>query len=490
MFFMASRWLTIMGMLGVGVASVAGYRALRPPHRGERSEPQAVKADSPTEPRSRVSLTELKWAAAQIVVAPIERRTLQPTRTVPGRIDYNGTRHVAVKSPFDGVVRKMAVLVGASVEAGQVLAVIESPELGERRADVLQQQAGLELARCERDWWRERQTNLDELLARLKRPQEIAALEQDFAEKPLGDYRRDIFSAYAKYRTAETINANLKGLTEGSVSTRTVLEQRAARDAASADFQATREQVAFDSKQKLGKAVAAFDDAARRLSIAKERLTWLTGQTADASSDAVKDEPMPVGSQSTWPVKAPFAATVEEVMLAATERVRQGDEILLLADTSRMWVQADIREKDWSALSLSAGQTIQVQTPALPGKTLNATIAFVGRAVNTETRAVPIVADIRNNDLLLKPGLFVRVLLPDGPPMETLAIPDSALVRHEGRTFVFVEVGPREFETRDVIVGASIDPWIAIASGLNAGDRIATSGTFVLKSEMLLEPDE
>jgi len=482
---MKRRWLTIIVILGVGTASVVGYQAWRPAHEGVRIADHAPRADSSSESKSRVSLTEAKWAAARIAVAPVERRTLQPTRTVPGRIDYNGTRHVAVKSPVDGLVRKMAVLVGASVEEGQVLAVIESPELGERRADVLQQQADLELARRERDWWQELHSNLDELLARLKRPQEIAALERDFANKPLGDYRRDIFSAYSKYRTADTINANLKSLAEGSVSTRTVLEQRAARDAASADFQAACEQVAFNSQQKLGKAVAAFDDASRRLAVAKERLTWLTGQSADESHD-----PMKAGSLSTWPLKAPFAATVEDVVLATTERVRQGDEILLLADTTRMWVQADIREKDWSALSLSAGQTVQVQTPALPGKTLDATIAFVGRAVNAETRAAPIVADIRNDDLLLKPGLFVRVLLPDGPPGEALVIPNSALVRHEGRTFVFVEVGPRDFEARDVVVGLSIDPWVAITSGLAVGDRIATSGTFVLKSELLLEPEE
>ena len=482
---MTRRGLTIIVVLGIGAVAAASYQAWRAAHQGGRPGSDAPRAVSSSEPKRRVNLTVAKLAAAGIVVAPVERRTLQPTRTVPGRIDYNGTRHVAVKSPVEGLVRKMSVLVGASVEDGQILAVIESPELGERRADVLQQQAGLELARRERDWWQELHSNLDELLARLKRPQEIAVLERDFADKPLGDYRRDIFSAYSKFRTAETINANLKALAEGAVSTRTVLEQRAARDAASADFQAACEQVAFDSKQKLGKAVAAFDDASRRLAVAKERLTWLTGQSAEAP-----DDPMQGGSLSTWPVKAPFAATVEEVMLATTERVRQGDNILLLADTTRMWVQADIREKDWSALSLSAGQTVQVQTPALPGKTLDATIAFVGRAVNAETRAAPIVADIRNDEHLLKPGLFVRVLLPDGPPRETLAIPDSALVRHEGRTFVFVEVGPRDFEARDVVVGSSIDPWAAITSGLAVGDRIATAGTFVLKSEMLLEPEE
>ena len=488
---MKNRWLTIIVVLGVGAAAVAAYQAWPPAHRGGRPESAAARAGSAPASKSRVSLTEAKWGAARIVVAPVERRTLQPMRTVPGRIDYNGTRHVAVKSPVDGLVRKMAVLVGASVEEGQVLAVIESPELGERRADVLQQQADLELARRERDWWQGLHANLDELLARLKRPQEIAVLERDFADKPLGDYRRDIFSAYSKFRTTETINANLKALAEGAVSTRTMLEQRAVRDAASADFQAACEQVAFDSKQKLGKAVAAFEDASRRLAVAKERLSWMTGQLSNTELSSTESvDSKPDGSLSTWPVKAPFAATVEEVMLAATERVRQGDNILLLADTTRMWVQADIREKDWSALSLSAGQIVQVQTPALPGKTLDATIAFVGRAVNPETRAVPIVADIRNDEHLLKPGLFVRVLLPDGLPRESLAIPDSALVRHEGRTFVFVEVGPREFEARDVVVGLSIDPWVAITSGLTAGDRIVTSGTFVLKSELLLEPEE
>ena len=481
---MKNRWFTIITVLGGAGASVAAYQAWQPASRVGRSESTTARNDSAAELKSRVSLTDAKWRAARIVVAPVERRTLQPTRTVPGRIDYNATRHVVVKSPVEGLVRQMSVLVGANVAEGQVLAVIDSAELGDRRADVLQQEADLELARRERDWWQGLHANLDELLASLKRPQEIAVLERDFADKPLGDYRRDIFSAYSKYRTAETINANLKSAT-GTVSTRTVLEQGATRDAAAADFQAACEQVAFDSTQKLGKSVATFEDATRRLAIAKERLASMTGQAANAIH-----EPMPEGSLSTWPVKAPFAATVEDVMLAATERVRQGDDILLLADTTRMWVQADIREKDWSALSLTAGQQIQVQTPAQPGKTFDATIAFVGRTVNAETRAVPIVADIRNDEHLLKPGLFVRVLLPDGPPRESLAIPESALVRHEGRTFVFVEVGPREFAARDVVIGANIEPWVTITSGLNPGDRIATSGTFVLKSEMLLEPDE
>ncbi|HEY4260167.1 MAG TPA: efflux RND transporter periplasmic adaptor subunit, partial [Schlesneria sp.] len=146
--------------------------------------------------------------------------------------------------------------------------------------------------------------------------------------------------------------------------------------------------------------------------------------------------------------------------------------------------------KDWSALKLSPGQKILVQTPALPDTTLESTIAFIGRTVNQETRATPVVADISNEDRLLKPGMFVRVLLPDGPAVEAMAVPESAVVRSEGRTYVFVATSAHEFTPRDVTLGITVEPWIEVKSGLAAGDQIAISGTFLLKSEMLLEPEE
>ena len=480
---MKRKLISVAVLLGVCAVAAGGFHLLTAARHtaGQHAgEPAAAHSD-----KEHVTLTEAKMAGAGIQVASVESRSLQPIRTVPGRIEYNATRHVAVKSPADGLVRKIAVTVGDRVDGGQLLAVVNSPELGERRADVLKQQAELELARRERDWWRSVQTNLGDLLAQLKRPQEFEALEQEFNDRILGDYRRDIFSAYSKYRTAETIHANLKALSSGTVSQRTVLEQASVRDSAAATFRAACEQATFDAKQKVGKADATFDDASHRLDVARQRLTYLTGQAADQIGDLSKVEAL-----STWPVTAPFAASVEELFLAASERVRQGEDILLLADTTKLWVQADIRDKDWSALTLSKGQKIQVQSPALPKQTLDATIAFIGRTVNAETRATPLVADIQNDDRLLKPGMFVRVLLPDGSPVQALAVPDAAVVRHEGRVFVFVETRPREFTPRDVRLGLGVDPWVEIKSGLAVGDRIAISGTFILKSELLLEPEE
>ena len=444
---------------------------------------EAPKKERPV--KDKVVLTAAKAAEAAIEVGVVEMRTLQPIRTVPGHIEYNGTRHASVKSPAGGLVHKVAVIVGDRVEAGQLLAVVSSPELGERRADVLMQQADLELARRERDWWRSLQSSLEELMSRLKRPQEIEALEKEFDDRILGDYRRDIFSAYSKFRTAEAISANFKSLMSGVISQRQILEQASVRDSAAATFHSACELATFDVRQKVGKAEAAYNDTSRRLAVARQRLTFLTGQAADQIGDLSNEEDL-----STWPVVAPFAATVEELYVAASERVSLGEDIVLLADTTRLWVKADIRDKDWSALTLSAGQKIQVQSPALPNTTLEATIAFIGRTVSQESRATPLVADIQNENLLLKPGMFVRVLLPDGSASECLTVPDSAVVRHEGRVFVFVMSGTNEYVPRDVTLGLNVDPWVEIKSGLKAGDKIAVGGTFLLKSELLLEPED
>lgn len=481
---MKNKRLIVAILLGGCVLAAGGYYLLR------IRQNTADTASGEIEPaahvvRDRVRLTEAKLAEAGIETACVAQRTLQPIRTVPGRIEYNGTRHISVKTPADGLVHSMSVMVGDRVEAGQLLAVVNSPELGERRADVLKQQAGLELARRELDWRQMLQTNLDDLLAQLKRPQEFAALEQDFRDRILGEYRRDLFSAYSTFRTADAIHVNLQTLAGGTISKRMVLEQTSARDSAAAIFQAACELATFDARQKVGKADADFNDAARRLAVARQRLTWLTGQSADPAGAATQEKEL-----STWPIVAPFAATVEEVMVATSERIRQGEDIMLLADTTRLWVQADIRDKDWSALTLSPGQKIQVQSPALPNATLEAAIAFIGRTVNPESRAIPLVADIKNDDQLLRPGMFVRVLLPDGQPVQGLAVPESSIVRHDGRVFVFLATGPAEFTPRDVTPGLTVDSWVEIKSGLSAGDRITISGTFALKSELLLEPEE
>ncbi|HTN02914.1 MAG TPA: efflux RND transporter periplasmic adaptor subunit, partial [Planctomycetaceae bacterium] len=199
----------------------------------------------------------------------------------------------------------------------------------------------------------------------------------------------------------------------------------------------------------------------------------------------MKDE-----SLSTWPLAAPMSGTVEEVPIAPLERVKQGDDLMLVADTTHLYVQADIREKDWGAIHVAQGQMIEVQSPALAGRRLEAKVSYMGRSVIVESRAVPLIAEIDNPDGLLRPGMFVRVALPEAKPREVVAIPEGAVVSHEGRVMVFVAAGEREFEAREIKTGIQEGGTVEVVAGLQPGEKVVMEGAFVLKSELLLEPEE
>lgn len=472
----------LLTLIGLAIVTTLGIQFRYLFGRSDHAESAAKTDESPK--TDTVELSAEKFAAAEIVVAAAGTRELRSRRIVPGRIDYNATRHVQVKSPFGGLIRRIDVKVGDRVTEGQVLAIVESPDLGELRSDVKLRKTDLQRATEEHDWWHSIESNLNELIGRLKRPQNIPELSKEFADRPLGDFRQQVLSAYSQLRLDETLNANIKNAKEG-VAGRMALERESARDTAIAKFDAVCEQAVRDVKKTHLAAEATMNDAERRLAVARQRLSLLVGQPVETLPDVEDD-----ASLSTWPVKAPFTATVEEVLLAPKERIQSAEGLFQLADTSRLWVQADVRERDWSALSIHTGQIVNVQSPALPGKQLDATVAFVGRTVAVETHAVPLTADIDNKEGLLRPGMFVRVLIPDEAPRKCLAIPQSAVTSNDGRTFVFVQTAQRTFKAQDVKTGLSVDPWIEIQSGLGSGDQIVTEGVAILKAELLLEPEE
>lgn len=440
--------------------------------------------DDETPPKDRVVLTQAKYVAAHLKFAEVARQPIVPVKWVPGRIEYNARRHTHIKAPSDGVIREILVRTGDTVEAGQPMCVIDSPDIGERRADVQQKEADLKLARRESDWWHEVQSNLGDLIQALGEATDLRKVQAAFQDRTLGDYRNQLIGAYSRFLLADRLSARLKPLAdEGLATVRSLNEQISAREIGEAEFSSLCEQARFEVQQKRGRADSAFADAERRLAIARQRLFWLTG--GGEPLDSMKEE-----SLSTWPLAAPLSGTVEEVPIAPLERVKQGDDLMLVADTTHLYVQADIREKDWAAIHVTRGQMIEVRSPALAGRRLEAKVSYMGRSVVMESRAVPLIAEIENLDGRLRPGMFVRVALPEAKPREVIAIPESAVVSNEGRVIVFVAAGEREFLAREVKTGVMEDGTVEVVEGLQPGERIVTEGAFVLKSELLLEPEE
>ena len=86
--------------------------------------------------------------------------------------------------------------------------------------------------------------------------------------------------------------------------------------------------------------------------------------------------------------------------------------------------------------------------------------------------------------------MFVRVAVPLAAPRQALTVPESAVLEHDHRTFVFSPDNDGSFRRIDIIPGLHVAGVVEVISGLSAGEQVVASGGFYLKSEMLLEGEE
>ncbi len=474
--------------IAVCVLLVGGWLIWSLTHRESATERSADLEAAPAHPPSVIEVSEQKVQAAEITSAPAARHTLQATETVPGRLQYDDTRHVAVTASSDATVIEMCVKPGDVVSQGDLLAVINCPQIGYARADVLRHRSGLDVAREKQGWHNAVCDGLETLVKAVSEGGDAAGILADMSQVTLGTYRGDVMSAYSRYQLAQKISDNTTTIAgTGAIAGRVLDERMSERNAAEAELKAVTEQSLFEARQSRATAVLEASDAEQRLRIAEQHLETLLGYPETLAPSELPD-PL-----SRVEVRSPLTGTVESRVYSKSERVHIGDEMFVIANTSSLWVAADIREREWTALNLEPGQTFEVVVPALDNSTLAATVYYVGREVMPATNAVPLVGTLANDEGRLRPGQFVRVRLPVGPVREALAVPGSAIVAHEGQEFVFIQVGDRQFRRVDVqtgLVESGASEWTEITSGLKAGDPVVVHGAFALKSQLLLEQEE
>ncbi|XZE56227.1 efflux RND transporter periplasmic adaptor subunit [Planctomycetaceae bacterium SH139] len=425
-----------------------------------------------------------KLAAAKFKSVPARVQQVNHVHTIPGRLRYDETKHIEVKTPMDGILTEVLVNPGEKVAAGQLLAVVRSPEIGQARAQILKHQQEREIA--EQVFRREATLaeNLSEMISMLDDGLSIESIETNFRDRSLGLYRQSVLAAFAKLQLATELHNKVLPLADsGSVAGRTIRERQANRQMAEADFHTARDQATFAANQAKLRAEANLAAADRQLNLAWQAIETLLGYQPERTlSELTSQETL-----SRLEVRAPFAGSVESRKFASNERVQRNDSLLTLANTDSLYVAASIRDSDWAAVSLKSGTAISVSVPALNDRTFTAQIRYVGREVQAETNSVPLVATLENSEGLLRPGMFVRVTIPIGEARAALSVRSEAVVQHENKSFVFLDESAGQYKRVDVSTGQVSDDWVEITAGLQSGQLVVTNGAFLLKSELLLQ---
>jgi cobalt-zinc-cadmium efflux system membrane fusion protein len=359
----------------------------------EAARPE-TKAHDEHEEKGVIRLTPVQVKAANIQLAKVEVRKETAVLEANGQVAAADDRQARVGVRVAGRIAALKAGIGSIVKKGQLLAIVESPELGRAKADYVSAAASMRLAK------------------------ENAAREKLLFEKKI--------SAEVEWRKAE------------AEAVRTAAELQAAENRLHA----------------LGIGDSELPD----------RVAHFT---------------------STFSVMSPIDGVVVERPVTLGEMVNPDKSLFLVMDTAEVWLLVDVFERDLAQVAV--GQRVKVGVTAYKQEQFEGTVSYIGAIVEARSRAVKVRIALANPTGRLKPGMFARVSLADtkGDEHEHLFVPVEAVQRTEGGAVVFVpgdEAG--EFVARPVKTGHEAGKSVAIESGLEAGQQVVVSGSFILKSEL------
>jgi Cu(I)/Ag(I) efflux system membrane fusion protein len=202
----------------------------------------------------------------------------------------------------------------------------------------------------------------------------------------------------------------------------------------------------------------------------------------DAQIAEIETNRVPLHSLS---ITAPISGFVIEKNVVQGQLVDAGIKLYRIADLGIVWVLAQVYEQDLAFVQL--GQEVVVKVASMPDREFRGRVTFVYPTVDEKTRTAKVRLEFENPGYFLKPGMFVSALIHAQLEDSAVLVPDSAVLRSGAKNTVFVALDGGKFEARDVALGVEAEnSFCQVLSGLNAGERIVTSGQFLLDSESQL----
>jgi RND family efflux transporter MFP subunit len=210
----------------------------------------------------------------------------------------------------------------------------------------------------------------------------------------------------------------------------------------------------------------------------RERLRYF-----DLSADDIAELERTGKARRTVTLRSPVSGVVVAKMAFEGMKVSPADRLYEMADLSRVWVLAEVYEKDLGGVR--PGLRARVTVADQPAGEWRGAITFVSPTVKPETRTVEARIEVDNTGLALKPDMLADVEI-EGTASAALTVPESAVIPTGERTLVFVDKGQGLYEPREVALGARVADGYEVRSGLAGGERVVVSANFLLDSESSL----
>ena len=183
-------------------------------------------------------------------------------------------------------------------------------------------------------------------------------------------------------------------------------------------------------------------------------------------------------------LNAPISGTIVSLNFSIGSHVDVQDKLFTVIDISSVWIEAQVYEHDIPSVLSSNGATFKIpgyqneihSIDAKTGKLVN-----IGVVIDEETRTVPAVYEVINPDMKLRIGMFLDFNILTKKRINTLAIPQTAILNKDSRNIAYVHIGGESFAKRNVDIGITDQGLTEIISGINPGERVVTTGVYQIK---------
>lgn len=350
-------------------------------------------------------------AKLKIKIAEVEQQPHQRMVEAVGSLFAHD--EVTVSSEAEGRVEEVFFDVGDRVSKGQVLARISPIEM---QLTVEQQKAALAQAR-----------------ARLGLRGEEAELKDVNQAAEVKKAAADLADAEQRYRRAASL------LETGVI-------PRQQYDEAEARFQAAKATHSL-AVQQVENLRAAMQQNQASLNLASKRLR-------DAQ------------------IRAPFSGHIKARLVTVGQYLKVQTPVMELVNVDPLRVRLNVPEKmtPW----VKVGRNLTLTMEAFPGRDFTARVTRINPVVDEKTRTFEIEGAVANPRNELKPGSFVKAVIPSDKTDTVLTIPEKAAVYLFGAYKVFV-VENGKLKEREVRPGDRFGDRLEIIEGLKPGEKIALS---------------
>ena len=181
----------------------------------------------------------------------------------------------------------------------------------------------------------------------------------------------------------------------------------------------------------------------------------------------------------------PIAGELQSLDVRAGMSVSAGMSLARINGLGSVWLDSAIPEAQ--AASVQVGAPVSVALSAYPGQTLAGRVVAVLPSVDPQNRTLTVRSQLPNPDGKLRPGMFASVRLADPDPTPSLLVPSEAVIRTGKRTLVMLARDEGRYQPREIRIGRESAGRVEVLDGLGEGQKVVTSGQFLLDSEASLQ---